>query len=407
MTLGSPLYMIRYGKIFILSWYLLILPADIVAQHHDTTTLVKGQVSGEEAEILSKKRQLIISALAENNLATIQQAFFQVESRFTNTNILPFWLGERVLLHLLTRQYTFPLSVGTIDSILNTVSNYRPPPDDGMYGYLVAYATTHKSEVIRNIHQGDLSKDEQAYLRILFPYVIFQQNSTIVGQDSINTLSETFLREYPNSRFAPFIRTEIRETFRPSPWGFGFDFFTGLGQFRGDLSMYFTGHVPVGIGFEIYFNRVGVFLRDYIGFGGSVESGFEYQGIWPFDLPVNVLLPEVDVGYVISNSDELKITPFLGVSSMNIAPPLAQRNDGFDVGLDFVKTYTYGVNFDLKLKASEIPIVHSREQSTWIVKCRVAMNHPTYTTRDARFDGSLISFTVGFGAFGRKLLREY
>jgi len=356
---------------------------------------------------LQNGRQLIMNALAENNLSKVQSVTTLLEEKFQGTDVMPFWVGEQILLHLITGQYILPLAVDRIDSLLQVeTSGYLTPPRDNLYNRMIRYAKQHQSQLEQQIQTSQRSEKEKAFLKVFLVFLAAQNDADPAAQERINSASDQFLSRFPESRFDTFLRIHIREKYVPSPWGFSFEFFSGRGRFEGGLDSYFSAHVPIGVAFDIFYGRVGLFLRDYIGVGGSVRRDFSYNGEWPYELALNVFLPEASVGYVFAESDHWKFIPFLGISSMDIAPPEAKQ-ETHDVGLDFVTTYTYGLNLDLKLKASQMPIVSYRENSVWFLRFRLAMNHPTYTKRDPRFDGTMLYFTIGFGGFGRKLLRDY
>jgi len=352
-------------------------------------------------------RQLIMNALQENDVDKVKSIKYKLETKFQNTDVMPFWLGERILLHLISGQYELLLNTDCLDSIQHKdYSRFLKPPSDNLYNRLSQYVYDNQAKIERNIDECEYSEKDKAFLKVFIIFILEKKESNQISQDDVNDVCDRFLIRYPKSEYDTFVRTNMRMKFVPSNWGYGFDFFSGTGQFKGPLNRYFTDHVPIGVAFDIQYQQYILYLRDYIGLGSKVAQEFDYKGTWPKDLSLEVFLPEASVGYVILDNNRYKMVPFIGISSMDISPP-EQKKEEYDVGLDFVTTYTCGLNIDLKLSPSKIPIVSYNEESVWLIKFRLGINHPTYTNRDPRFDGTMVYFTIGFGGFGKKMLRDY
>ncbi len=75
------------------------------------------------------------------------------------------------------------------------------------------------------------------------------------------------------------------------------------------------------------------------------------------------------------------------------------------IGLTFTTTYTLGLNLDFKLgKTKTANTGYKQQQSYGFLRFRYAYNKPQFP---ATFDGDFHSITIGFGGFGRAVLRDY
>jgi len=189
-----------------------------------------------------------------------------------------------------------------------------------------------------------------------------------------------------------------------SKWGLGFDFGTGYGFFTGQLNEYFTGNVPLFVGFDIGYEAWRLQLRNYIGLGMSTKRMFIYEGTWQQGLATHIIHPEASFGYEFNLGHNFVLTPFVGIASMNISPPSkVQETPGNDVALPFSTAIPIGTNFEYHFAdhTDSANKVDGTLAAYWVVRFRTAYVFGTFDGYDPRFSGDLVYFTISFGAYLR------
>ncbi|MEL6926103.1 MAG: hypothetical protein AAFO94_18825, partial [Bacteroidota bacterium] len=197
-----------------------------------------------------------------------------------------------------------------------------------------------------------------------------------------------------------------------SKFGLGFEFFTGFGKYTGELNRHFNYNVPFGVAFDLRYKNWTLFLRDYIGLG-RINENVEQNGItWTPESGAESVLAEASIGYTFRSNRKLTLTPFIGISGHEISPRARDRDlrpELDDVRLRFTRTYTTGINLDLKLAQSNIPIasMNKPEEGYWMMRVRYSFNAPEFQRRYGAFSGHMHYITIGFGGIGRRVKRDY
>lgn len=189
-----------------------------------------------------------------------------------------------------------------------------------------------------------------------------------------------------------------------SKWGLGFDLGTGYGFFTGQLKDYFTGNVPLFVGFDIGYESWRLQLRDYIGLGMSTKQAFTYNGNWQQGLVTNIVHPEASLGYEFKVGPSFALIPFLGIASMDIAPPSKVKEmQGNDVSLPFSTAIPIGFNFEYYFAdhTDSANKVDGTLAAYWVVRFRAAYVICTFDGYDPRFSGNMVYFSISFGGYSR------
>ena len=250
---------------------------------------------------------------------------------------------------------------------------------------------------------------EKDFLLLHLDHLLIEYEKDEISQDSLNSYSDIFLEKYPNSSFYSLVKEHIRFVVKPSDWGFAFEFFTGYGVFTDQLYENFDNNVPFGIAFDVQYKNYVLYLRNYIGFG-KTSRDIDFNGsTWNSGDQTRIFLPEASLGFELINNNLLKFTPFVGISSTNVAPTEydIERNEEYEnVGLDFTTTYSMGLNLDLKMRKSSSGIVARNESGEWIIRLRYSFNQPQFEKSYTGFSGNIHYITIGFTGFARRLKRS-
>src|SRR5690606_1459586 len=132
---------------------------------------------------------------------------------------------------------------------------------------------------ISTIQNSYLNEEEKSILIINHIMWVGSSDSSMT-QDSLNKLSVDFIRAYPNSIYASFVKENALLDYKESNWGFGFEFFSGYANFNGKLGDQFGGVVPIGVAFDIQYKKVVLYLRDYIGFSRTLTEIPFKEDLW-------------------------------------------------------------------------------------------------------------------------------
>ncbi len=362
-------------------------------------------------EIVAKSREMILDRLRAGDIAKVAEVIAYLDHRFQSRQILPLWPVERFLLAYWTHQYTEILDPPLLDSLDTSV--YRDqvlPPDDLLSRDLIDLSRSRRTVLRAAVLASDRSREEQAFLTIFLGYLLTERTFAAPDQP-LNDAADEFLGQYPESRYAGFVRSRIRVVFREGEWGYGFDIGGGTALPGGALGDRISDGGSLTLGLDVA-RREAVGSVDIVGYfrllfslGSSVLAPFEYNGTWKRDLSLTTMVPEFSVGPVVVENRWIQVTPFAGVSGMLIAPPENERaKPGNDVSVNLFSA-TGGVNIDWKIARGNLVISSPFENAYWFVRTRISYTAPL-STPDPMFRGSVIAITLSVGGFGRPIARD-
>ena len=124
-----------------------------------------------------------------------------------------------------------------------------------------------------------------------------------------------------------------------------------------------------------------------------------------------IYLPEASVGFVVLDNHRFKLAPFIGIASADIAPVANDVNTQpslKDAEMEFSRTYTFGLNADLKLGRPKAPNTTARaHKGRWFARVRYACNMPQFGLHYPGVTGNFHYITVGIGSFEKRSKRKY
>ena len=365
------------------------------------------------ANTIKKGRKLLLENFQKNDPAKVQQLLTYLTKKVEDDDYLALYPIEKGLINYWLGQYNeieSEVQKYTDDYFKKNDKKLRPQ-QDLLFEKVKTYMKANQNEQISQIEHAKLSEEEKSFLKINLTFFLsdYKRNSPL--QDTLNEMTNGFLDKYPQSKFENYLREQIRWSFKPTKLGYGFEFFTGYGVFTKTLSQQFQNNIPIGIGFEFIYKKYAIYLRDYIGFSYTKQDLPFQSATWAKGKQARVYLPELSVGYVCTNSDNLKVIPFVGISSTDITPTSKDQSDyqGYsDIGWMFTTTYTAGINFDIRISKVHTMLnrQHKIEKSYSFLKVRYAYNAPQFLNKYTGLDGCMHYLTIGFGGFGRMFKRD-
>ncbi|MEJ8800463.1 hypothetical protein [Pontibacter sp. H249] len=397
-------------NVYFLLLFLLLSPM-LVAQQKE---VLQNAVSFDESkrEIINKGRSMLLDKFLDKDFTTVKVISDSLQ-RLEDKDYLALYPGERWLIMYWTEDYQRLLQDAKDFSDEEVGAIYRKvvPQRDMLFDKMLERTRSSAVLMASNIAQTKLPQEQKDFLEMHLFNTIAGDEYKLVPQDTLNHMATSFLQRYPVSPYANFTKQYVRYELKPAKWGFGFEFFSGVGIFSGELKDKFNTNVPIGVAFDVSYKNWVLYLRDYIGFNSTKEALPFKSGVWEKDERATVFLPEASIGYVLVDEQRIKLAPFAGIAGMDITPPtgVVEKNPDYeDLGLKFTTTYTLGANLDLKMgRSGKVRMVsQGPEESFWFVRLRYAFNSPQFYKKYDGFGGGMHYLTVGIGGFGRKLTRQ-
>jgi hypothetical protein len=401
---GVP--MSKYLKIIIAQLLAVILSLPAHGQQSDIRKEIFEYKDSTE-EMISNGRKLLGEKFAAGDFAKMKEIKDYLAKNATSDYLI-FYSAEYAFILYWTGEYKELLySITQQDSIFAAQKNKVKPQTGLLYSKLSSQAIVSKQRLLKAIDAAGLPETDRDILKLNLEFLV-ARTEAVHKTDSINHLADVFLARHPSSKYESYVRKYIRNKMEASKWGLGLEFFSGYSFFTDALADNYSISIPFGIAFDIQYKQYVLFLRDFIGFTATKKDIAYSTGIWPAHSQARVFLPEASFGYVVTENKTLKLSPFIGIASTDIAPTSydIQANKSLnDADMGFVMTYTLGFNADIKLGTSRQKIVASHEQNYWYARIRYGFNMPRFERSYPGMSGNFHYITVGIGAFGRKIKR--
>lgn len=275
---------------------------------------------------------------------------------------------------------------------------YQALPQDQLFD-LAAQRVAQRQDTIRGIiSKAHFLPEDSTFLHLFLELLVPLNSPDPTLSKTRQASVQAFLRQYPDSEYAYFVRQFAQPEYTTGRFSYGLDFHSGGGVLLGDLPTYFRHGANFGVGFEFGWDRYQLYLRDYIGMG-RVRQPLEYRGNWREGLKVNYIVPEASVGYRLVDKPWLRLTPFVGVSALLIGPASSGKGDpDADLDLTFRNPFTAGLNLDVPLWKTQGP----GEVGSWLLKLRAGVCQGP-ARHDANLKGGIIYLDLGIGGFGRRV----
>ncbi len=366
--------------------------------------------SDTNSEMITKGRVLLADKFKEGDYNKVREIKDYLMERFRGKNYVVFYQSEYWHILYWTQQYDELLEkIKAFDSQNTNYKRRINPRPDFLFETLRDKSWDSQLLLDSMIKNAALKSVDKDFLMMYLKYIARNEIYQLEVKDSMNIIADNFLTSYPNSDYERFTRNYIRYKFVPSKWGFGIEFFSGYSIFTKDLKKNYQNTIPVGIAFDIYYRKMALYLRNFIGFS-KTKNDIPYDDqTWEKGAPVRVFLPEATLGYVVLDNKRFKATPFAGISSTDISPTQHDLNKtlGLEkVDLKFTTTYTAGLNLDIKLGRGMPMVTLGPEENYGFLRFRYAINFPQFEKKYG-YSGNLHYLTVGVGGFGKRIKREY
>jgi hypothetical protein len=229
--------------------------------------------------------------------------------------------------------------------------------------------------------------------------------------DGLDLSGSSLKVKVKGSVFVPVPVAEKKIRYGPMGWSEGGSFFSGYGIFTGDLTKTYRNTIPFGCDLDIYYYRLALYMRVYIGISKTTRDLPYPGGTWPKGSEAHVFIPEASLGYILAYNKLIVLAPFAGIASTDIGPPGSEMDKV--PGLKQVKlgptlTYSLGLNLDFKLGYSNTPYKVSAglEKAYFFIRLRYSYDIMGFDNKYPGYGGNMHSITIEIGGALGRMLRK-
>lgn len=220
--------------------------------------------------------------------------------------------------------------------------------------------------------------------------------------DGLDFSGSSLMVKVKGSFFIPTVKKKIKYT--PAKWGCGLTISGGYGIFTHDLAKTYRYIVPIVADLDIYYKRLALYLRDYIGISETLHD-IPCSGVtWVKGSRADVIHPEASLGYILVFNKTITFAPFAGIGATEIGPiedDLNKTPGLNEVTLDFTTTYSLGLNLDFKFSPSGNQAeLYGLRWSFVFIKLKYSYNITHFENEYPGFGGNIHTLTLGIGIFG-------
>lgn len=373
------------------------------------------QYSNSKSDIILKGRRMLLDKFVEGDIDQVKVIKDYLCNEVEDNDYLAFYPVEYWLILYWTQEYE-TLATHILNFETDGMSTFKKqikPMSMGVYEKILDKTRASKELLELEVLNSSVSEENKAFLKMHLNYIIADEDYEEIDQDMLNAMANDFLKRFPLSTYGNYTRKNIRYQMSVSDWGYGVEFFSGYGVLTSTLGEAYGNNIPFGVAFDVEYKKFTLYLRDYIGFSKSKKDIYYDLGIWEKGQAVNVFVPEISAGYSVLNNNLCKVSPFMGISSTEIGPAVAETDKNPDLSeaaLTFTTTYTLGMNVDFKLHktySNSYFLSNYKEVGYWYLRLRYSYHMPQFYRHYPDMTGNMHNITIGIGGSGRRVKREY
>jgi hypothetical protein len=345
---------------------------------------------------LAKARTILLRTLLTGDVAGARAALQYLDERFDTAYVIPLYPGERMLAAYWIGDYGPILRMASAPeaNYVNRIDKMLPYTDL-LYRRLHERSIPWRRMLEDQVRRSGNAEEERELLLLVLHDILASGDDpsafSSTAQDSINREADEFLAVHGDSKYAPFVRSQIRYVVQPSPWGFGYNFAVGYLAVPSRLRV-FGDYVDFAFGLEGSLFEWYAELRVDIGAARKTAGEFTYNGLWPSGTNVMEAGGVVSLGRIFPAGDLFTLIPHLSIGGLDFAPTQEETDRlGKDYALDFA-VWGIGMHVDLGLGGD----IHLRLSA----ETRFPLEHRNVAGSEFTF------ITVGIGTFGHSIVRD-
>lgn len=294
--------------------------------------------------IIRNSRQLLNNRLNERKLDDITKIIASAKTSIDKYQYLAFYPWEEQALSLVAADLDY-LFIAMQSQLENP---YVIRPREDYIGQLAISIILEEKQLWKNWYEDlDLPEEKKMALRVLLGAIQLYDN-----QYENQKIAKDFLKKYPNSDYANFVR-ENKSSFNTGSWEY--EMGGGIWNLSGDWSDIALPNGQLTIGTGGYFNRVYWSAYFMGGLGNEllipillVDSDDNYYNLEAGER-VSIYNAGLKLGYSVFHSDRVKITPITYISGTGIDLPYKKGRNDESITINAAFTTGVGVNTDFDL----------------------------------------------------------
>jgi hypothetical protein len=271
-----------------------------------------------------KAREYIYQNLKNNNSGEISAVIRLFSEKYHDT-IPVLYPNERIL---------FDYWSGNYDDLLKAISAFGLPGyysiyyqlfdaryyKDWLRSEIFDYFCEHQIELYNRLSRNDLSAQDLGFLN-LFLTVQLQYSactSKVIGEFDLPLAVGQYMQEFPDSPYNRFLKEQLSPDYVASPFGFGFQFHSGWGDYLKDYDEYFKYGGIFGMGLDLEWNRVKSFYYFNLGFGRTKKEFDQNNEFWEKNQRVINGSGGISLGYAVIDTRSIAVIPNYGVDWLSV-----------------------------------------------------------------------------------------
>lgn len=348
--------------------------------------LIDNIIVGEANEIKTWKNYLIDSLESKEYISLYKQ----------EKDLLSFWTDEYDYIISELKNYPF--------SISSDIEYKIHPLPDNLYRLLLSKTAENVNAFQYRINTSSYTKEEKDIVYLFLMVHLRRFRELNITQDSLNTLSNKFIKEFPSSEYERFVKEFVRYESKSTAIGGAISFAIGGATIlTNKLGEHFSNSYSIGFGLEIFYKNLGLFTDGTINFSKSKKDIIVNRNldIWKSNSQASYFLGNISIGYAIIDK-KIKIIPQIGIAMLEITP--TQRDEEKYAYLEDFKinrfSYSSGVIFEYKLKHKALDRYNINKYNHFSLKAKYTFYYPQFAYSSI-YKGLAHNVTFGFNIFGR------
>jgi hypothetical protein len=373
-----------------------------------------------KSDLISKARRLILDKFMENDMVSVISVKHYVENELEDEDYVGLKPVEKIFIDFWAADYPPILGYAAmLDSILQarTLSikqepfQARPPdnrfkiyPLADLMEYKLQEKTRAKYDSIDNlISAAFLSEEYKSFLRLLLMDICSDTYAMEIDRENINMQANSFLESYPDSRYARFVGTHIRNEYQEGKWGLAIGAGGGYMIPTEELAARYSNSGLFYMDVDLEYARLEALLRLNFGFNRTKTDMTYSGGQWPKGKRTDFFTTDLALGYRIYDGNLFKIIPFVGISPITFDVTRADRDE--DEALKELKISSFSYNFGLcvDFKLPRARKLRSSKVETGYTGFRLRYSYAAaqFARKYEGLSGNIHSLTLGMTCFWR------
>ena len=350
---------------------------------------------------IDRCRRLLLNAFERDDRPDTQ---FWLDSlqRLESPEYLALQWDERWLLYIWLENYgsLFQEAGGFFTNEIEQAFYKVQPSPDSLFKRLDTRLFENNAYLFDQIRKAWLTTEERAFATLTLDYLLRLSLEEPEASEFDARLTN-FLKQFPNSRFKPFIEYRMYNKTPPGNWALGFDLLLAQSSWTGGLERSLRPMFGVDLGLHYWRLRWNTGLR--LVFGGQKldRDVFQSNFSWLKDDPSRFFTVELETGYDVFNKTRLRIYPVVGGGFSSIHPP----EDEEDPNPSYYELFrfngwhlTTAIHADVKFNPGEDNV------ATTYHGVRIRLGHRWLNLSEGNpgMQGNMFFVSVGYTVFGRQ-----